>query len=79
MNPDAGPNAALDLATDLLELVEAARENPWGAEANVVKTWSPDALEVLRQAARLMHLAEEQLRWKQEDESAVRRVLGQQP
>jgi len=78
MNLDAGPNAALDLATDLLELVEAARENPWGAEAKAVKTWSPDALEVLRQAARLLHQAEEQLAWKLEDERAVRRVLGQE-
>lgn len=75
MNLDAGPNAALDLATDILELVEAARENPWGAEAKALKTWSPDALDTLRQAARLLHLAEEQLRMKQEDESAVRRVL----
>lgn len=79
MNLDACPGAASDLATSLLDLVEAARENPWGAEAKTVKSWGPDALETLRRAVRLLHQAEEELAWKLEDERRVRRVLGQEP
>ena len=79
LNPDACPNAVLDLASDLLEVLEAARETPWGKEAQAVKSWSPEPLDTLRRAVRLIHQAEDQLAWKLEDERAVRRVLGQEP